>query len=85
MSAKPSTKPSSEKIVHGDLKIFSVREPFDQVEVIRDGKKVKEWLFRTYHFTTADEPVTYRGVQYVPLNCFDQVRWDQITSPAQPS
>lgn len=71
-------KPATQKIDHAPLQTFSVREPVDQVEVTRDGKKVKEWIYKTYHFTTSDEPVTYRGTQYIPLSMFDRVRWEAI-------
>jgi hypothetical protein len=30
---------------------------------------------KTFYFTTADEPVTWRSQQYIPLSVFDQAKW----------
>lgn len=42
---------------------------------VGDGEVVKH-----YHFTSADQPVTFGGVQYIPLSIFDQAKWaEKIT------
>ncbi len=32
-------------------------------------------IIKKYHFTSAEMPVTFGGVQYIPLSTFDQARW----------
>lgn len=70
-------KPNSEKTTK-TLEVFSIREPIEQVEQIINGKRKMVWRYNTYYFTTADKPVTYEGIQYIPLSSFDQVRWSKV-------
>jgi hypothetical protein len=71
-------KPPTEKISAPPLEIFAIREPIEEVEVKGpNGEKAKEWRYAVFHFTTADKPVTYGGVQYIPLSSFDQIRWNK--------
>jgi hypothetical protein len=43
------------------------------VEVPRKVGDVE--IVTKYHFTSADAPVTFGGVQYIPLSTFDQAKW----------
>ena len=70
-------KPISEKTTK-TLEVFTVKEPIELVEVIVNNKKTMQWRYQYYHFTTADKPVTYEGIQYIPLSSFDRVRWETI-------
>lgn len=68
--------PITTKTVLPPIECYTIRQPIEEVEVIRDGKKVKEWRYQEFHFTSADKPVSYGGVQYIPLSYFDRIRWD---------
>ncbi len=71
-------KPQAEKIVQ-QLEIFTIKQPTEEIEVtLPNGQKEKQWRFQYFHFTTSDRPVTFNGVQYIPLSFFDQVRWDEV-------
>jgi hypothetical protein len=72
-------KPASEKVTT-QLEVFTVKEPIEEIEVVVNGQKVKQWRYQCFHFTTAEKPVTYEGVQYIPLSYFDRVRWDAIVN-----
>lgn len=72
-------KPKAEKIVT-NIEVFTIKQATEEIEVaLPDGKKEKQWRYQYFHFTTSDQPVTLGGVQYIPLSCFDQVRWEEIT------
>jgi hypothetical protein len=71
-------KPPVEKI-STTIEIFTIKQPTEEIEVtLPNGQKEKQWRYQHFHFTTADRPVTYNGVQHVPLSYFDQVRWDEV-------
>ncbi len=63
-----------------DLQVFTIKQPTELVEVRdKDGKITDRfWRFKLFHFTTADKPVTFNGVQYIPISYFDQVKWDEV-------
>lgn len=69
-------KPATTRTNHRPLECFTIKEPIEEVEAIVDGKKIKVWRYQEFHFTTADKPVTYGSVQFIPLSYFDQIRWD---------
>lgn len=70
---KPATERSTQT-----FECWTVKEPLEEIEVVVNGKRVKQWRYGFFHFTTHDRPVTVNGVQFVPLSTFDQVRWGQI-------
>lgn len=70
------TKPDTIRTTVPPLTCFTIKEPIDEVEAVVDGRKTKVWRFQEFHFTTAGKPVTYGGVQYIPLSYFDQIRWN---------
>lgn len=68
-------KPEPEKVSTA-LEIFTIRQAAELIEVpVSKNKTEKRWRYETFYFTTADEPVTYKGIQYIPLSKFDQVKW----------
>lgn len=69
-------RPNAEKTSQ-QLEIFTIKEPIEEIEItLANGKKEKQWRYQHFHFTTADRPVTFNGVQYIPLSYFDRVRWN---------
>lgn len=71
-------RPPAEKTTQ-TLEIFTIKQPVEEIEIKHpDGRKEKQWRFAYFHFTTCDRPVTFNGVQYIPLSCFDQVKWDEV-------